>query len=72
MSVELRHPRTDNSINGGDEEPPSPVNRRSRPRSASYVALRTAVYQLTSMGDFKREKIGSGFFADVFKVTFSV
>ena len=45
------------------------VQRKSgRPRSASYVALRSAVYQITSLSDFTREKIGSGFFADVYKV----
>ena len=46
------------------------VPRRSsgRPRSASYAALRSAVYQITSLSDFTREKIGSGFFADVYKV----
>ena len=44
------------------------VQRRLRPRSASYVALRSAVYQITSLSDFSREKIGSGFFADVYKV----
>ena len=63
--VELRHPRAEGTGDGDD-----PVHRRQlRPRSASYVALRTAVYQLTSLADFKLDKIGSGFFADVFKVT---
>lgn len=42
--------------------------RLSRPRSASYIAVRSAVYQLTSFSDFETEKIGAGFFADVFKV----
>ena len=42
--------------------------RRPRPRSASFVALRSALYQITCLSDFKLEKIGSGFFADVFKV----
>ena len=41
---------------------------RIRPRSASYIALRSAVYQITCLNDFNREKIGSGFFADVYKV----
>lgn len=64
-AVQIRHPRAE----GLDEET-SPVHRRPRPRSASYAALRSAVYQLTSIADFKLEKIGSGFFADVFKVYF--
>ena len=42
--------------------------RRPRPRSASFIAVRSAVFQLTSLSDFKLEKIGSGFFADVYKV----
>ena len=44
------------------------VRRRPRPRSASFMAVRSAVFQLTSLSDFKLEKIGSGFFADVYKV----
>lgn len=50
------------------QPPKASLLRRSRPRSASYVALRSAVYQLTCLNDFNREKIGSGFFADVYKV----
>lgn len=67
--VQLRHPRLEpGSQSQPDSEDPSPVHRRPRPRSASYVALRSAVYQITSLSDFMLEKIGSGFFADVYKV----
>ena len=61
--VQLRHTMAEGA---GDED--YPVRRRMRPKSASYVALRSAVDQLTRMADFKLEKIGSGFFADVYKV----
>ena len=43
-------------------------NGRKRPCSASYVAVRSALYQLTRLNDFRHEKIGGGFYADVFKV----
>lgn len=65
--VQLRHPKPEELPGDGADEH-TPPQRRPRPRSASYVALRSAVYQLTSMADFKLEKIGAGFFADVFKV----
>jgi len=43
--------------------------RQARPKSTSYEALRSALYQLTRMADFKVEALlGSGFFADVYKV----
>ena len=43
--------------------------RLQRPKSASYIAVRSALFQLTSLGDFTTEKIGAGFYADVYKVT---
>ena len=39
-----------------------------RRKSMSFVAVRSALYQLTCFSDFKTEKLGSGFFAEVFKV----
>ena len=44
------------------------AKRRKRPCSASFVAVRAALYQLTRLNDFRAEKIGGGFYADVFKV----
>ena len=43
--------------------------RRPRPCSASYLAVRAALYQLTRLSDFRAEKIGGGFYADVFRVS---
>lgn len=55
---------------GVEGEELNPVLRRVRCRSASYEALRSAVYQLTRMADFKVETLlGSGYFADVYKVS---
>lgn len=61
--------REDNSSNGGRT---LPGRGPSRPRSTSFLALKDAVYQLTCLNDFTREKIGYGFFADVYKVLLSV
>lgn len=68
-SVTLQFPQ-DEDESGSNSSSTDFVPRRSsgRPRSASYVALRSAVYQISCMNDFTREKIGSGFFADVYKV----
>ena len=52
----------------GDARHRSAVKRRPRPCSASYIAVRDALYQLTRLNDFRAEKIGGGFYADVFKV----
>ena len=46
----------------------SPTTLSGRRKSLSFMAVRSALYQLTCLNDFKTEKLGSGFFAEVFKV----
>ena len=53
----------------GDVRLRTNAKRRPRPCSASYLAVRAALYQLTRLSDFRAEKIGGGFYADVFKVS---
>lgn len=56
------------SSDSSDDSSDSQRTPKTRPRSMSFIAVRQAVFQLTCLNDFTLEKIGAGFFAEVYKV----
>lgn len=52
------------------EDPRADLARRGLARSTSYQALHSALARLYRIDDFHMDRIGAGFFSEVFKVTY--